>query len=78
MEGPLSDPVKAIKMLNLNRSTNKLLYLFFKHKLVYLVSVENCNSGSAIMVSHIHATTGQGKENSFIFIKKNFFGGGLK
>lgn len=50
---------KGHQNVELNRSTNKLLYLFFKHKLVYLVSVENCNSGLQSWWASIHATTGQ-------------------
>lgn len=61
-----SDPVRAIKMLTWigQQIDCYIFFFFFKHKRVYLVSVENCNSGSAIIVSHIHATTWQGKENS--------------
>ena len=45
---------KGHQNVDLNSSTNRLLDFFFlfKHEWVYLVSVENCNSGSAIMQSY--------------------------
>lgn len=39
--------------------------LLLQQKWIYLKSVENCNSGSAAVASHMQVPTRQGKESTF-------------
>ena len=43
--------------------------IFWQQRCVYSESVENCNLGSAITVSHIQISTWQRKENAFMVRK---------
>ena len=40
--------------------------IFLQQRWIYCRSAENCNSGSATMVSHMWGLAGQGKETAFI------------